>query len=72
MSESFLPLNGLKQSGILSPFSFSVYINDLLTSLEKFKVGCFFGHTYFGYLVSAEDVIILASFLATLRVMLAF
>ena len=60
MSESFLSLNWLKQGGILSPFLFSIYITDLLTGLEKLKVGFFIGHVYFSCLVYADDIIFLA------------
>ena len=72
MSESFLSLSGLKKGGILSPFLFSIYINDLLIGLESLKVGCFIGHVYFGCLAYADNIILLAPSLAALRVMLAF
>ena len=72
ISESLLSLNGIKQGGILSPFLFSIYINDLLKGLEKLKVGCFIGHVNFGCLAYADGIILLAPSLAALRVMLAF
>ena len=72
ISDSFMSLNGLKQGGILSPFLFSVYMNDLLSGLEKLKVGCFVGHVYFGCLAYADDIILLAPTLAALRIMLTF
>ena len=72
MSESFLSLNGLKQDGILSPFLFSIYINNLWNGLEKLKIGCCIGHVYlFGFSEYADDIILLAPSLAALRVILA-
>ena len=35
--------NGVKQGGCLSPSSFSVYLNNLITNLKKSNIGCFFG-----------------------------
>ena len=43
-----------------------------MTGLEKLEVGCFNGHVYFGCVACADDILLLVTSLAALRVMLAF
>ena len=51
-SSKFPVANGVCQGGVLSP----IYIDDLITELEKTGVGCFWNH-YFGSAVCyADDV----------------
>ncbi len=56
MSDCFTAQNGVKQSGVLSPLLFAVYIDDLLCKLKQAGYGCTIGHIYcvaFGY---ADDI----------------
>ena len=60
VSESFKVSNGVRQGGILSPYLFNVYVNDLLYELNRTGVGCRFdgvSMNNFGY---ADDLVILA------------
>ena len=71
-SDIFVQLNGVKQGGILSPYLFCIFIDDMLTGLRNLRVGCFVGSIFFGCLAYADDVILLAPTLAALRIMLMF
>ena len=43
MSDSFSVSNGVRQGGILSPYLFCVYMDDLCTKLNNVNTGCFMG-----------------------------
>ncbi len=40
--------NGVKQGGVLSPILFLVYLDGLLTKLNKKSVGCHMGNYFVG------------------------
>ena len=68
-ASEFLSLNGVKQGGILSPYLFSTFINDLILELEN-RQGCFIGHMFYGCIVYTDDILLLAPSLRALRHML--
>ncbi len=70
VSDNFVSLNGVKQGGILSPFLFNFFIDDLLVKLEYLHVGCNIGCLYFGCIAYADDILLLAPSLSALRIML--
>ena len=59
-SQCFSVTNGVRQGGVISPILFTLYIDELLLSLESQGLGCFVGHQYFGALCYADDVTLLA------------
>ena len=59
-SQCFSVTNGVRQGGVISPILFTLYIDELLLSLERQGLGCFVGHHYFGALAYADDVTLLA------------
>ena len=71
-SSEFLSLNGVKQGGILSPYLFSAFINDLILELVQNRQGCFIGHMFYGCIVYADDILLLAPSLRALRLCLIF
>ena len=62
--------NGVRQGGILSPYLFSVYIDVLLQNLKDSGFGCHIGDTFMGTVSYADDVVILAPSLTSLKQML--
>ena len=70
LSDPFSTSNGVRQGGVLSPILFTIYIDDLLTTLENNGVGCFWKHHYVGAVCYADDVALLAPSPFALRNML--
>ena len=60
MSEHFGVINGVRQGGILSPYLFNVYMDDLTIALNKCNTGCVIGSTTINHLMYADDLVILS------------
>ena len=70
-SEPFKCRNGIKQGGVLSPILFCVYMDELLSRLEKAKIGCHIGHHYMGAFCYADDVTLVAPSVGAAQKMLS-
>ena len=68
-SSKFSVTNGVRQGGVLSPFLFSVYMDELLVTLKNNGVGCHMGHHYVGAFGYADDIILLCPSLQGMREM---
>ena len=52
--------SGLKQSGILSPLFYNIYVDDLMKKLSCEKLGCTIGGIYnYGTIFFADDIVLL-------------
>jgi hypothetical protein len=58
-SREYNILQGTRQGGIISPWLFLVYINDLISELENSKWGIFLYNIYYGSPTSADDITLL-------------
>jgi len=54
-SQWFLVQNGVKQSGVLSPILFCIYMDGLLNKLYSSRIGCCIGSHFCGALAYADD-----------------
>jgi hypothetical protein len=52
---------GVRQGGILSPILYKLYINGLLTSLEKNSIGMKIGTSFVGAPTCADDILLISS-----------
>ena len=52
----FYVSNGVRQVGILSPFLFAVYMNDLSLALNNQAAGCSLGNTKVNHILFADDL----------------
>ena len=60
LSEPFSVSNGVRQGGILSPFLFSVYMDDLSTRLNKLNIGCTIGELIINHIMFADDLVLVS------------
>ena len=73
MNHASLPVrlhSGVRQGGILSPFLFAVYVDDLLHLLSASKIGCFINGYCLNSIMYADDLILIALSVADLRKLL--
>jgi len=55
-SEPFHVSNGVRQEGILSPYLFAVYLDDLSNEVNTIKAGCYIGEVLLNHLMFADDI----------------
>ena len=60
VSESFTVSNGVRQGGILSPYLFNIYMDNLSDNLNKVKIGCYSGEKLINHLMYADDLVVMA------------
>ena len=68
ISSSFRVSNGVRQGGILSPYLFNVYVDDLSQTLNRCRTGCLSGNN--NHLMYADDLVLLSPSATGLRELL--
>ncbi|CAC5391622.1 unnamed protein product [Mytilus coruscus] len=71
ISDSFNIHQGVQQGGILSPFLYEVYVNNLLKDLKSHSLGLKIGTNYVGCPTCADDITFLSSSHQELQCMLS-
>ena len=59
MSNNFSVTNGVRQGGILSPYLFCVYMDDLSNKLNNVNAGCIIGSSLINHLMYADDLVLM-------------
>ena len=62
--------NGVKQGGVLSATLFCIYMDELLSILERSGIGCYIGNNYYGNISYADDLKLLCPSINGLQKML--
>ena len=60
-------IRGIRQGGITSAFLFNIYIDDILSTISNFKVGCFLGFKRVNIQAYADDVVLLSLSLSSFQ-----
>ena len=58
LGNSFPVKCGVRQGGILSPYLFSVYMDDLIDQLRRSGYGIYMGNTFIGGILYADDIVL--------------
>ena len=56
LSSPFSVSNGVRQGGVLSPYLFALYIDDLLFKLNCVKAGCFLVNSRLNHIIYVDDL----------------
>lgn len=59
-SESFTLKNGVRQGGIISPYLFNIYVDDLSLALNERKVGLHAGSKLINHIMYADDLVLMS------------
>jgi len=51
---------GVRQGGVLSPFLFSIYMDELICKLRSSEYGLYIGNVFTGCILYADDIMLLA------------
>jgi len=70
ISSAFHIGNGTKQGGILSPYLFTYYVRDIISSMVNCGVGCYVGEYCMNLFAYADDMVLLAPAWSAMQKML--
>ena len=59
ISDLFHVTNGVRQGGILSPYLFSVYIDDITAELNLLRIKCVIGNMIINHILYADDIVLI-------------
>ena len=59
-SAKFKVTNGVRQGGILSPYLFNVYVDELSEELDKCNIGCNINEHLINHIMYADDLVLIS------------
>ena len=62
---------GIRQGGVLSPYLFALFIDDVIDNLKLLPYGCFVRFVNFNILMYADDIIMVAPTISALQLLVA-
>ena len=66
----FTVTNGVRQGGVLSPYLFAVYLDELSIQVGSARVGCTVGNTVVNHLIFADDTCVFSTSISGLQCLL--
>ncbi len=66
-SEIFRTNCGVKQGGPLSPFLYSVYVDDMIEKIQSLNAGCLLGAIMIGIIMFADDTVLISNSIIQLQ-----
>ena len=70
VGESFLVPSGVRQGGILSPYLFSICIDDFVCILKRLNIGCYILDLFLACLFYADDLVLLSPLRGALQTLI--
>ena len=67
----FCLLRVVRQGGVLSPYLFAVYVNDIIAGVEGLNVGCVMCFVLMCIILYADDILLLAPSVNALQFLLS-
>jgi len=69
-SSPFTVTSGVRQGGVLSPYLFAVYLDELSIQLGSARVGCTVGNMVVNHLMFADDICVFSPSISGLQCLL--
>ena len=66
----FTVTNRVRQGGVLSPYLFAVYLDELSIQLGSARVGCAVGNMVVNHLMFADDICVFSTSISALQLLL--
>ena len=61
---------GIRQGGVLSPYLFALYVDDVMAIVEKRRTGCFYRSMCVSIVMYADDILLLSPSVTVLQELL--
>ena len=58
-SEFFRLIAGVRQGGVLSPFLFAIFVDDIVKKVQSVNTGCYVSHVCTSIFLYADDILLL-------------